>query len=424
MNETRPVAPPPPPLRTRVLVVGGGLAGMTMAAALGRYGVDTIVVDRLGRPALTDPGYDGRTTAISLSSRRVLEGTGIWARVAGKGEPILDIRIADDATGDRPGLSRLHFDHTEIGREPFGHIVDNRDLRLAQFETVDALPSVRHLPEVVVVGLSADADGVDVALADGRVIRSELVIGADGRGSLVRDQVGIEVRRWGYDQTALVCVMGHSLPHHGVALEHFLPAGPFAVLPMTDAPDGGHRSSVVWTERPAAAQAYLDGPVTDFEAGLARRVNGYLGAVRLLGRRFAYPLGVLHAERYAADRVALLGEAAHAIHPIAGQGLNLSLRDVAALTELIVDRARLGLDVGDRALLTRYERWRRPDTVAMLVATDGLNCLFATDAAPIKLARNFGLGAVGRMQPVKAFFMKTAMGGSGRLPRMVRGEAV
>lgn len=425
MTETTSHASPAPAvITTRVLIVGGGLAGMTMAAALGRHQVDTLVVDRLGRPALVDAGYDGRTTAISLSSRRVLEATDLWPEVADQGEPILDIRIADDATGDRPGLSVLHFDHREVGREPFGHIVDNRALRIAQFDVVDRLATVQHLSGVTVVGLSADTTGVDVVLADGRTIRAELVIGADGRGSLVRQQAGITARRWRYDQTALVCVMGHAIPHQGVALEHFLPAGPFAVLPMTDGVDGMHRSSVVWTERPAAAEAFLNGPVTDFEAGLAHRVNGYLGDVHLEGRRFAYPLGVLHADRYIAARIALVGEAAHAIHPIAGQGLNLSLRDVAALTELVIDRARLGLDLGDPALLTRYERWRRPDTVAMLLATDGLNRLFATAAPPIKLLRNAGLSVVGRLRPAKQFFMKTAMGGLGQLPRMVRGEAV
>ena len=400
-------------LRTQVLVVGGGLAGLAQAAHLGRYGIEVVVVDQAPRAAHTDAAYDGRTTAIALGTRRILEAAGVWRRVADEASPILEIRITD---AGRPVL--LHFDHAEMGDEPFGHIVDNRLLRVRQFELLDDLASVRHLAPAKVGALDLGSGLATATLDDGSKIRAELVIGADGRQSFVRRSAGIDTYGWPYRQSAIVLTMTHEEPHNGVALEHFRRNGPFAVLPMTDDADGRPRSSVVWSETPERATAFARLNLQDFTAELQARVGDWLGAVAVAGRRFVYPLSVLQARRYTAPRLALIGEAAHAIHPIAGQGLNLGLRDAAALTEAVVDAARLGLDIGAPALLAGYARLRRPDNLMMLAATDGLLRLFSNAIPPIRLARGVGLEAVGRLPPVKRFFMSHAMGTGGLVPRL------
>lgn len=402
-------------IRCDVLVVGGGLAGLSLAAALGTAGVETVCVDRDSPAARTDLAFDGRTTAIALGSRRILEGGGAWAHVPEDAAgAILEIRVAD-----RNSPLFLHYDHREVGDEPFGWIVENRDLRVALFARLAELPSVRHLAPAAVEGLERTPHSVRARLADGRMVRAALVVGADGRDSMVRRWAGIRTLGWSYPQTAIVCCIRHEFPHHSVALEHFLPAGPFAVLPMA-----GDRSSIVWTERRDSAAAYLSLPPARFHAELERRAGEWLGRVETIGRRFSYPLSLLHAEAYAGDRVALVGEAAHAIHPIAGQGLNLGLRDVAQLAETVVDRLRLGLDPGDRAALAAYQRRRRLDNVGLAAVTDGLNRLFSNAIPPVRLARTMGLAAVGRMPPLKRFLMRHAMGTTGPLPRLARGEAL
>ena len=401
-------------LNCRVLIVGGGLAGLTLAARLGKVGLPVIVADRETKKARAALPFDGRTTAISYGSQQVLDGAGLWQPLLADAEPIVDIRIADD---QQPLF--LHFDHREMASEsdgaPFGHIIENRLIRLAQFAALDDLGSVTHLAPATVTAIDRSSDAVTATLADGTQIKAEIVIGADGRGSMVRQDANIGFRRWRYNQHAIVCTIAHATPHNGLALEHFMPEGPFAVLPMTDAPKGkgagiDHRSSIVWTERPARADYFLGLTVADFNKALNARIGGYLGRVRLLGDRFRYPLGVLHARRYTDTRMALIGEAAHAIHPIAGQGLNLGLRDVALLSDLLIERARLGLDVGDGGLLATYERRRRPDNAAMLATTDLLNRLFSNRVLPIRAARGLGLEMVGRVPPLKRFFMRQAMG--------------
>lgn len=402
-------------LRTQVVVVGGGLAGATMAAAIGQAGIDTVILDQEPAATRTLPSFDGRTTALSYGSRRIVTAAGLWDAVADQAEPILDIRIAD---GRAPVF--LHFDHHEMAGEsdgaPFGHIVENRLLRLAQFDRIAALPAARHIAPAKVTAVETAPGHAAVTLADGRVVRADIVIGADGRASFTRQALGIPARSFAYRQKAVVCVMGHDEPHDGIAVEHFLPAGPFAVLPMKDDAEGRHRSSIVWTETPDMADDLVHRPQAAFDAALQAKVGDWLGPVRTLGKRFTYPLGVVHARRYGAQRAALIGEAAHGIHPIAGQGLNLGLRDIAVLAELLIERNRLGLDLGDPALLHRYERRRRPDNLAMILATDGLNRLFSTDLAPVQAARDIGLAAVGRLPPVKRFFMRQAMGLGSRRP--------
>jgi 2-octaprenyl-6-methoxyphenol hydroxylase len=405
------------PLRVRVLIVGGGMAGLTLAAALGSAGVDTAIVDRETEAARTADRFDVRTTALSFGSRRLMEGAGIWDKLAPHASPILDIRIAD---GKAPVF--LHYDHAEIGDEPFGHIVENRLIRMAQFERLSELPNVTALAGVGVEALERRPGIADARLADGRTIRAELVVGADGRGSFVRRTAGIGTVSWRYDQKAIACTIAHENPHNGLAVEHFLPAGPFATLPMTDGEDGAHRSSIVWTEEARLADRFAALSDADFLDELRRRAGAYLGEIGLIGRRYVYPLGVLHANEYVAERLALVGEAAHAIHPIAGQGLNMGMRDVAALAEIVVDAARVGADVGAAAGLARYQRWRRFDNVTLVAVTDGLDRLFSNAVPPVQLARDAGLAMVGRLPPVKRFFMRHAMGMVGQLPRLLKGE--
>ena len=408
-----------------VLIVGGGLVGLSLAVALGSAGLEVIVVDREPPAAAADDAFDGRGSAIAWGSTRVLAGIGVWPHVAGHAEAIREIRVSDGRS-----LLFLHYDHREAGiavdgqPAPLGYIIENRFIRRALYTTLAAVPGVRLLAPAELLALNRKPGKVDAALADGTRIRAVLAIACDGRDSPLRRQAGIGTVGWRYPQTGLVAAIVHELPHNGVAHELFLPAGPFAVLPLPDSADGEHRSSIVWTERAELAPLMLALPAADFAAEIERRFGPTLGRIRVPGRRWSYPLGLIQADRYVAHRLALAGDAAHAIHPIAGQGLNLGLRDVAALAECIVDAARLGLDIGTGAALERYERWRRLDNLMLAATTDGLNRLFSNDVAPVRLARDVGLAAVNRILPLKGLFMRHAMGVLGDLPRLVRGEVL
>ena len=398
------------------LIAGGGLVGLSLAIALARAGLAVAVVDReVPRVAASD-GFDGRASAIAWGSRQVLAGIGVWERVDALAAPIREIRVSD---GDSPLF--LHYDHREIGEHPLGAIVENRHLRRALHATLAATPGATLLAPAAIASLEPAAGGVRALLAEGGAIRAPLAIACDGRRSALREAAGIRTLEWSYPQTGIVTSIRHELPHCGIAHERFLPAGPFAVLPLVDGEDGAHRSSIVWTEREALAPAMLALDDSAFAAEMQARFGDALGRIEVAGPRWAYPLALLQAERYVAARLALAGDAAHAIHPIAGQGLNLGLRDVAALAECIVDAARLGLDIGTGDVLARYERWRRVDNLLLMAATDGLNRLFSNEVAPVKLARDLGLAAVDALAPVKRFFMRHAMGVVGDLPRLSRG---
>lgn len=410
--ETRSPGIRPPEIRTEVLVVGGGLAGLTLATALASAGVPVACVDRDDPGRHLDADFDGRTTALAHASRNVLEGAGVWRHLAADAGPILDIRVAD---GNAPLF--LHYDHRDVGLGPFGYIVENAVIRRALFARAGELEGLVHLTGTAVAALERTATRAVATLADGRRVAARLVVGADGQGSFCRRSAGIPVTSWRYDQTAIVCNIAHEKPHHGIAVEHFLPTGPFAVLPMT-----GDRSSIVWSERSDRVPIYMRLDDAAFAAELERRAGPWLGRVTPITRRWTWPLGVMHAGRYVDRRLALVGESAHAIHPIAGQSLNMGLRDVAALAEVVVDAHRLGLDVGDPAGLERYQRWRRFDNLTLVAVTDGLTRLFSNDVAPVRLARDLGMAAVNRAGPLKRFFMRHAMGMVGDLPRLIRGE--
>jgi 2-octaprenyl-6-methoxyphenol hydroxylase len=399
-----------------LLIIGGGFTGMTLACAVAGAGVRALVVDRAAPERVLEAGFDGRSSAIAHGSQQVLRAVGLWPRIADRVEPILEIRVSD---GRSPLF--LHYDHRELpgaaGERPFGFMVENRDLRAALFAHIADCPEARLLTGVAITGLERGPEGVEAALSDGRRVRAALAVAADGRNSAIRRAAGIAVTRWSYPQVAIVCTVAHEKPHRGIAHERFLSAGPFAILPLK-----GRRSSIVWTERARLAPTILALDEAGFLSELSRRFGDFLGALEVVGPRFSYPLGLVHADRYVDERLALVGDAAHAIHPIAGQGLNLGLRDVAALAEVVVDARRLGLDVGDGLALERYERWRRFDSVTLIAVTDGLNRLFSNDIAPVRLARDLGLAAVGRMPGLKRFFMRHAMGVVGRLPRLVQGR--
>lgn len=425
-----PVHPSPSSVSAEVLVVGGGMVGTTLACALADAGVIVALVDAEKPNIQLEAGFDGRASAIAFGSQRILAGIGAWRDMAAAAEPILDIRVSDGDGRGRTSPLFLHYDHqllagrvaaAEQGAPPFGWIVENRAIRRALLARVASLPAITHLTPAMVLELVRTPGGVSATLDNGVRVTAQLAVAADGKASPTRAAAGIPVTEWIYPQTGIVCTIGHELPHDGVAHEHFLPSGPFAVLPMTTTAEG-HRSSIVWTERTELAPAMMALSRKAAAAEIMRRFGDSLGRIRVPGKRWTYPLKLMHAARYVDARLALVGDAGHVIHPIAGQGLNLGLRDVAALAESVVDARRLGLDVGQADVLARYERWRRFDTMMLLAVTDSLNRLFSNDVALIRLARDMGLAAVDRLPPLKRLFMRHAMGLVGDLPRLVRGE--
>ena len=399
--------------RVDLIVNGGGLTGLALACAAAGAGVGVLLVERRPLAETAAAPFDGRVTAIAQASRRVLEAIGVWARLAADAQPSLDLRV-----GERHSALTVHYDHREVGALPLGHIVENRVLRSALLRRVGELePALRVAAPDRIVGLERGAAGVELILANGGRTRASLVAAAEGRESQSRAAAGIGITRWGYDQTGIVATIAHERPHRGLAVERFFPAGPLAILPMT-----GNRSSIVWAAENRLARELIGLDDAAFLDELGERFGDDLGTLALAGPRWHYPLSMVQAARYTAPRLALLGDAARTIHPIAGQGWNLAVRDVAALAELTVDAKRLGLDVGGRAVLARYEQWRRFDSLALIAVTDGLNRLFANDLLPLRLARELGLGMVQRVPPLKRFFMRHAMGLLGDLPRLMRGE--
>ena len=407
-----------------ILIVGGGMVGLSLGVALAGAGLDVLLVDGQTPDRLQAAAFDGRASAIARGSQQALAAIGVWPAMAAHAAPILDIRVSDGWIGAGASAFFLHYDSRDLAGGPLGHIVENLEIRRALQDRAAALELLRLLAPRRVVALARGGSWVEAELDDGRALRARLVVGAEGRGSPTRRAAEIAVTAWRYGQVGLVCTVAHELAHGGVAQECFLPTGPFAMLPMTDGAGGQPRSSIVWTEQEALAPTFMALDDEAFGREIERRFGDSLGQVRPLGRRWSYPLSLMHAERTVDRRLALVGDAAHVIHPIAGQGLNLGLRDVAALAEAIVDARRLGLDPGGDQALERYQRWRRLDNLLMIAATDGLNRLFSNDVAPLRLARDLGLAAVNKMPPLKRLFMRHAMGTLGDLPRLMRGEAL
>ncbi|MFL1462377.1 UbiH/UbiF/VisC/COQ6 family ubiquinone biosynthesis hydroxylase [Roseococcus sp. DSY-14] len=402
------------PLHTDIAIIGAGPVGATLACALGAQGIAVTVLDHAALPPMELPAFDGRAYAIALASRRVLEAAGLWEHLPITPGPIRAIKVADGRVGERPSALDLDFRAEEVGEEPFGWMVEARALRVALNRRLPELPSVTLLAPMTAEVERADT-GVTLRLADGRTLLAKLVVGAEGRQSPLREQAGIRVLRHDYGQDGLVGAFAHERPHHQQALELFLPAGPFAQLPLAEAGAFGasalpHASAFVWTEGRAAARRLLALDDAAFARELRRRLGDRLGAIEPIGRRWHYPLTALHAQRYVATRLALVGDAAHGMHPIAGQGLNIGFRDAAALSRLLGEAIRRGADPGHPEVLRRYQAERRPDAMLMIGATHLLEKLFGNDVGPVRLARRLGIAAVDRIGPLKRLFARQAMG--------------
>jgi 2-octaprenyl-6-methoxyphenol hydroxylase len=402
---------------TDVLIAGGGFAGLALAIAL-RDGLGGSFAVTVADPALASAqSKDPRASAIAAAARRMFEAVGAWQAVEDKAQPILDMVVTDSKLDDAVRPTFLTFGGDVEEGEPFAHMIENRHL-------IDALVTRAREAGVelragAVTGFTANTRAIDVTFKDGTEMSARLLVGADGAKSAVREAANIAIHGWDYDQSAIVTTVAHERDHNGRAEEHFLPAGPFAILPLT-----GRRSSLVWTETKAEAERIVALPDAEFHAELEKRFGLKLGDIEVGGPRRAFPLGLFTARSFIADRVALIGDAAHIIHPIAGQGLNMGLRDAAALAEVVADAARLGLDAGSANVLERYQRWRRFDTMSMGVATDGLNRLFSNESDTLRIVRDVGLGLVERMPALKRVFIREAAGFTGEVPKLLKGEAL
>ena len=401
-----------------VIIIGGGLIGLTQALALAAHGITSHVIDRADPASMTAAGFDGRTSAISSSSMKMLTAIGLGDAMAGKGCPIKQIWVSD---GLKPGA----LDFVPGAEDGFlGQMFENRFLRRALYEAAKANEAITlHMPANI-ISKTRDGTGAHVVLDDGSILKAALMIVAEGRQSATRDEANIKIAHWQYGHNAMVGAVFHEKPHNQTAYEIFYPSGPFAVLPMRDSEDGRHRSAVVWSVDEADASGYMTLSPRGFAAELEKAMGGILGAVEIAAPLSSYKLGFHHAASITAERLVLIGDSAHGIHPIAGQGLNLGLRDVAALTEVLVDGMRLGLDFGDAQLLDRYSRWRSVDTLLVAMATDSLNRLFSVPGKAASAVRRFGMRLVQRTRPAKAFFMAEARGESGALPKLLQGDRV
>ncbi len=400
-----------------VIIIGGGLIGLTQALALAAHGITSHVIDRADPAKMTGAGFDGRTSAISSSSMKMLAAIGLSDALAGNGCPIEQIWVSD---GLKPGA----LDFVPSAEDGFlGQMFENWFLRQTLFAAATANESITlHMP-VTIISKGRDGAKAEVVLDNGNILTGDLMIVAEGRQSATRDEAGIKIAHWQYGHSAMVGAIFHERPHQQTAYEIFYPSGPFALLPMLDS-EGRHRSAVVWSVDSADAPAYMKLSPRGFTAELEKAMGGILGAVELAAPLSTYKLGFHHAASITAERLVLIGDSAHGIHPIAGQGLNLGLRDVAALAEVLVDGLRLGLDLGDSQLLDRYSRWRSVDTLLVAASTDGLNRLFGIPGKTASAVRRFGMNLVQKTPPAKAFFMAEARGESGDLPKLLKGVAV
>ncbi len=402
---------------TDIVIAGGGLNGLTMAIALRAGGFGVTLVDPVAQKVRANAKFDGRSYAMAIASTRVLKALGVWDEIADT-SPILGIKVTDGRAGEAPSPLMLAFDHAEIEEGPMGFMAEDRKLRPALLNATKEA-GVAQIDGDSVASEAADPSGITVSLTSGKTLRARLLIACDGKTSAIATRAGIRRTGWRYDQTALVCAIGHEKPHDGIAHQYFMPAGPLAILPLK-----GNRASIVWTERTARAEAIQAMPDKDYLAELEPRFGSFLGDIELAGARFTYPLALSIADRFVADRIALVGDAAHVVHPIAGQGLNAGLKDVAALAEVLTDAHRRGEDIGRGDVLDRYERWRRFDTAALAAATDGFNRLFSNDNSALRLIRDIGLAATNAFPGLRRGLIREAAGLTGDLPRLAKGQSL
>lgn len=405
-----------------IIIVGGGIVGLSTALGLAKSGYSVTVLDRQAPDTMMDDPFDGRASAIAYSSHLYLKALGLWRDLAPVSQPILEIRVSDG-----PSLMHLHFDSAELANEtgekagPLGYMIENRHLRRALFKAAKTLETLTIVAPTKISSIHRTPGAVTVAVDVGpetnqQNFKASLLIGSDGRASLVRKDLEIDITRWTYQQSGIVAALDHDLSHAGIAQERFLPAGPFALLPLT-----GNRSSLVWTEKSHLTPTIMALSPAAFEAEIQQRAGDFLGKISVIGGRWSWPLSLQYAERYTGPRTALIGDAGHGIHPIAGQGLNLGLRDGAALIEVIQNAGKTGLDIGAANILTLYEQWRRFDNTTLIAVTDILNRLFSNDISSVRSLRDMGMSVVNTMPPLKKFFMSHARGTTGTLPRLLTG---
>ncbi|MEO9649506.1 MAG: FAD-dependent monooxygenase [Roseobacter sp.] len=400
-----------------ILIVGGGLNGSALALALAGAGHQVTILDTLPQETLGHQGFDGRSYAMALTSTLLLQSIGIWDALEDDAQAILDIKVTDGRAGEGPSPFFMHFNHAEIEEGPMGYMVQDRYLRAALLNATKQCSAITQMHGETVVAQDVDATGMNVTLASGSTLRTKLLVGCDGRGSGTADRAGIKRTGWSYGQTALVCAIEHELPHNGVAHQFFMPSGPLAILPLT-----GNKSSIVWSETEENATEINAMSQEDYLNVLRPRFGSFLGEIGMVGVRFTYPLSLSLANELIAPRVALLGDAAHGVHPIAGQGLNAGVRDVAALAEVLTDAVRRGEDIGAAPVLARYQEWRRFDNTALALATDTFNRLFSNDNPILRGIRDIGMGIVGNMPGLRRSFIREAAGLTGELPKLLKGE--
>ncbi|SDX48811.1 2-octaprenyl-6-methoxyphenol hydroxylase [Litoreibacter albidus] len=404
---------------SEIAIVGGGLNGCALAIALSSGGLSVTLVDSLAVDTAKSDSFDGRSYALALASKRLLEAVGLWADIAADAQPMLEIKVTDGRAGEGPSPFWMHFDHAEIEEGPMGYMVEDRHLRRAFLAKIASDTRIKHVTPDTVVAQSVDHTGARISLASGKTIRARLLVGCDGRRSGVAERAGITRSFKDYGQTALVAAIGHALPHNGIAHQFFMPAGPLAILPLT-----GSRSSIVWAETHARAAELSALDDDDFINALRPAFGDFLGDIHVAGARFSYPMNLTLASRLVDQRLVLVGDAAHGVHPIAGQGLNLGLRDIGALAEVLVEARRRGEDIGTDAVLARYAEWRRFDTATLAMATNSFNGLFSNDNPILRAGRDIGMGLVNAFPALRRNFIREAAGLTGDLPRLLQGRAL
>ncbi|MEP2029585.1 MAG: FAD-dependent monooxygenase [Paracoccaceae bacterium] len=402
-----------------ITIVGGGLNGPALALAMAHTGHSVTIIDALSEKVRKNAAFDGRSYALALTSKRLLEAIGVWPDLKPHAQPMLEIKVTDGRAGEGPSPFFMHFDHAEIEEGPMGFMVEDRHLRRAFLDGMSAEPLITQLSGETVVDQYVDTNSVSVTLASGQRIKSKLLVGSDGRSSGTAVRAGIKRTGWGYGQTALVCAVAHEKPHNGIAHQFFMPSGPLAILPLT-----GNRCSIVWTETDAEVHRINAMNDTEYLETLRPRFGNFLGDISLAGQRFSYPLNLTLANRFIARRLALVGDAAHGVHPIAGQGLNAGLRDIAALAETLTMAQRRGEDIGSSLVLERYEQWRRFDTTSLALATDAFNRLFSNDNFFLRAARDIGMGIVNSAPAMRRGFIREAAGLTGDIPRLMQGKVL
>ena len=401
-----------------ILIVGGGLNGPALGLALAQRGLRVTVIDARPAPTRAEAGFDGRAYALAIASKRLLAAIGVWQGLEDKVQPILKIKASDGRPGQGPAPFFLTFDAAELEEGPMGFMVEDRHLYAAFLEAMRATPNLTLISGETVISQSVTPQDVSVTLASGQGLRARVLVGCDGRASGVAQRAGIKRQGWGYGQTALVTAVQHARDHEGTAHQYFMPAGPLAILPLP----GGHHSSIVWSETDAAAAAIQALDDADYLQALRPRFGDFLGEISLAGARFTYPLNLTLAEAFVRPRIALVGDAAHGVHPIAGQGLNLGFRDVGALAEVLIMAARRGEDIGAMDVLERYERWRRFDSTTLALGMDSVNRLFSNDNPLLRAGRDLGLGLVNALPGLRRGFMRQAAGLQGELPKLLAGQ--